>query len=186
MENLLQAVERHKELILAAERYIWQHPETGYREVNTCAYMVERFKELGYDNLVMAGDIPGFYTVVDTGKAGPEVLVLAEMDSLVCPNHPDSDPKTGYVHACGHNVQCAAMLGIAGALKDKEVLGRMCGKIRLCAVPAEELLEIEFRNNLINVFLMIFGILPCPFYVFFVFFRYIIPVNVLIKKNTKH
>lgn len=148
MENLLEAVEKHKDLILAAERYIWQHPETGYREVNTCAYMAEKFRELGYDSLVMAGDIPGFYTVVDTGKAGPEVMVLAEMDSLICPNHPDSDPKTGYVHACGHNVQCAAMLGIAGALKDEKVLERLCGKIRLCVVPAEELIEIEYRNEL--------------------------------------
>ena len=31
-EILLQAVEAHKDLILEAERYIWKHPETGYRE----------------------------------------------------------------------------------------------------------------------------------------------------------
>lgn len=148
MKELLEYVEKYKNMILEAERYIWAHPETGYREVNTSAYMAERFRELGYDNLVMAGNIPGFYTVVDTGREGPEALVLAEMDSLICPNHKESDPKTGYVHACGHHAQCAAMLGIAAALKNEDVLSRLCGRVRLCVVPAEELIEIEYRNEL--------------------------------------
>ena len=150
MKELLQAVEKHKDLILEAERYIWAHPEAGYREVVTSKYMEEQFRKLGYENLVMAGDIPGFYTVVDTGREGPEVLILAEMDSVICPNHKESDPKTGCVHACGHHVQCAALLGVAGALKDQKVLERLCGRIRLCAVPAEELLEIEYRTELKN------------------------------------
>ena len=39
-------------------------------------------------------------------------------------------------------------MGVAAALTDKNVLSRLCGKIRLCAVPAEELLEIEYRTEL--------------------------------------
>ncbi|MBQ9086387.1 MAG: M20/M25/M40 family metallo-hydrolase [Clostridia bacterium] len=118
--------------------------------MGTSLYLEEKFRELGYEELVKAGDIPGFYTVVDTGRPGPEVLILAEMDSLICPNHPESDPQTGYVHACGHHAQCAALLGVAGALKDPAVLGRLWGRIRLCAVPAEELIEIEYRTELKN------------------------------------
>ena len=148
MKELLEVVESYKDLILEAERYIWAHPETGFREINTSAYMAAKFKELGYGNLVMAGNIPGFYTVVDTGREGPEIMVLAELDSLVCPNHKECDPKTGYVHACGHHAQCAAMLGVAAALKDEAVLSRLCGRVRLCVVPAEELIEIEYRNEL--------------------------------------
>ena len=148
MEALLNLVENYKDLILEAERYIWEHPETGFREVNTSKYMAEKFKSLGYDNLIMAGNIPGFYTVVDTGREGPEVLILAELDSLIVPNHKECDKKTGYVHACGHNAQCAAILGIAAALKEKSVLDRLNGRVRLCLVPAEELIEIEYRNEL--------------------------------------
>lgn len=148
MNDILQAVEQYKDLILEAERYIWKHPETGYREVKTSKYMETQFRKLGYDNLVMAGDIPGFYTVLDTGREGPEVLILAEMDSIICPTHKEADPETGYVHACGHHVQCATLLGVAGALKNKTVLDRLCGRIRLCVVPAEELIEIEYRNQL--------------------------------------
>ena len=37
---------------------------------------------------------------------------------------------------------------MAAALKEKDVLSSLCGKIRLCAVPAEEFLEIEYRLSL--------------------------------------
>ena len=147
MKDIIAAVEKYQNMILDAERYIWQHPETGYKEFKTSAYMADAFERLGYD-LVMAEGITGFYTVVDTGRPGPEILILAELDSVICPEHKDADPVTGAVHSCGHNTQCAALIGIAAALKEPGVLDKFCGKIRLCAVPAEELLEIEFRNEL--------------------------------------
>ena len=109
--------------------------------------MEENFRKLGYD-LVMAEGITGFYTVIDTGRPGPDILIMGELDSIICPEHPESDPVTGAVHSCGHNAQCAALLGVAAALKEPGVLDHYCGKIRLCAVPAEELLEIEFRSQL--------------------------------------
>ena len=141
------AIEKHRQLILDTERYIWKHPETGYKEVKTSAYMADVFAKLGYD-LVMAEGITGFYTNLDTGKPGPTVLILGELDSIICPEHPESDPVTGAVHSCGHNAQCAALAGIAAALKEPGMLDDLCGTIRLCAVPAEELLEIAFRSRL--------------------------------------
>ena len=149
MQKLLSGVDKHRELILKAERYIWNHPETGYKEFETSAYMEDAFVSLGYD-IVKADGITGFYTVIDTGRIGPEVLILGELDSIICPAHKDSNPKTGAVHSCGHNAQSATLLGIAAALKEPGALDGMCGKIRLCAVPAEELLEIEFRSQLIK------------------------------------
>ena len=76
------------------------------------------------------------------------MLVLGELDSIICPTHPECDPKTGAVHSCGHNAQCATLLGIAAALKEEGITDKFSGKIRLCAVPAEELLEIEYRSKL--------------------------------------
>lgn len=147
MKNINRAIEKQKKLILDAERYIWSNPETGYKEVKTSAYLAEKFRELGY-RLFMAEGLTGFYTVVDTGREGPEVLVLGELDSIICPTHPECDAATGAVHSCGHNAQCAALLGIAAALKEPGVLDGLSGRIRLCAVPAEELLEIEYRSKL--------------------------------------
>lgn len=148
-KNLLNAIEKNTDLILAAQDYIWKNPETGYKEWKTSAYLAEKFEELGYE-LTMAGDIPGFYTVIDTGRVGPEVLVLAELDSLICFDHPEADKTTGAVHCCGHSAQCAAILGIAAALREEGALDGLSGRIRLCLVPAEELIEIEYRESLIK------------------------------------
>jgi len=146
-KHLFQSVEKHRELIFAAEKQIWENPETGYREWKTSAYLEKEFEKLGY-TLVRAGNIPGFYTILDTGKPGPCVLVMAELDSLLCADHPDADPETGAVHACGHHAQCAALLGLAAALKEENALNGLSGKIKLCAVPAEELIETGYRETL--------------------------------------
>lgn len=147
IDRLNALVEKNRKLILDAYEYIWKNPETGYREVKTSKYLEDAFEALGYD-LVRAGNIPGFYTVLDTGRPGPEVLVLGELDSLICPSHPEADPETGAVHSCGHCAQAAALLGIAAALKEPGALDEICGRIRLCAVPAEELIEVGYRREL--------------------------------------
>ena len=149
MKNIAKAVDKHRDLILAAERYIWQNPETGYKEFKTSAYMAEQFQKLGY-TLTYPENLTGFCTDVDTGREGPTLLIMGELDSIICPSHPESDPKTGAVHSCGHNAQCAGLLGVAAALTEPGILDGLCGKIRLCAVPAEELLEIDYRLTLIK------------------------------------
>ena len=147
MKAIEKAVDKYRQLILDAERQIWSTPETGYKEVKTSAYLEKEMEKLGYD-LIKAGDIPGFYTIIDTGLEGPEVLLLAELDSVICSAHPECNKETGAVHSCGHNAQCAALLGVAGILKEDGVLDGLSGRIRLCFVPAEELLEIEYRLDL--------------------------------------
>ncbi|MBE6702267.1 MAG: amidohydrolase [Ruminococcaceae bacterium] len=147
MQNIIGAVEKHRQQILDAERWIWAHPETGYKEFETSKYMEDAFAALGYD-IVRAEGITGFYTVIDTGKPGPEVLILGELDAIICPGHPEANKQTGAVHSCGHNAQAATLLGIAAALREPHMLDGLCGRIRLCAVPAEELLEIDYRTEL--------------------------------------
>ena len=147
MQDIIKAVEKNRQLILDAERAIWKTPETGYKEFKTNKYMADAFEALGYD-IVRAEGITGFYTIIDTGRPGPHVLILGELDSIICPEHPEADKETGAVHSCGHNAQCATLLGIAAALKEPGILDKYCGKIQLCAVPAEELLEIEYRSEL--------------------------------------
>lgn len=146
-DTLLEAVEKNRRLILDTERYIWKHPETGYKEWKTSAYLEQAFEKLGY-TLTKADGIPGFYADADTGRPGPTIAVLGEMDALICADHPEADPQTGAVHACGHHAQCAALLGVAAALKEPGALDGICGNVRLMAVPAEELIEIGYRETL--------------------------------------
>ena len=95
-------VDKHREEILAAEDYIWRHPETGFREWKTTAYMQDVFEKAGY-TLVKAEDIPGFYTDIETGRPGPKLLIMAELDALSAPNHVQA--VDGCAHACGHHAQ---------------------------------------------------------------------------------
>ena len=142
---LLGCVDKHRQLIFDAERKILHTPEPGFCEWKTAGYLMEQFHQLGYE-LVEAGNIPGFYTDLDTGKPGPKVLVMGEMDALPCGRHPNA--VDGIAHACGHNAQSAGLLGVAAALKEPGVLDGLCGSIRLMAVPAEEMVQLEFRESL--------------------------------------
>ena len=142
-------VDKHLSKMENAYRWLWAHPELGYREWKSHGYMADAFRKLGYA-LVEAGDIPGFYTDVDTGRSGPHVLVMGELDALICFAHPESDKQTGAVHACGHCAQCAALLGIAAVLKEPDALEGLSGKIRLMAVPNEEDADAMYSEALMR------------------------------------
>ncbi len=144
IETVKEAVGRYREEMLKAERYIWNHPQTGFKEWKANDYLKRVFTEMGYV-LTEAGNIPGFYFDIDTGRKGPTLCILGELDSVLCAEHPECDPDTKAVHACGHNCQAAALIGVAGGLKDPRLLDRMSGRIRIMAVPAEELLELGDR-----------------------------------------
>ena len=147
MKKYIAVAEKQRRLILDTEDFLWKNPETGYREWKSHEYLKNIYEELGY-KVKEAGDIPGFTAEVDTGVPGRTVAVFGEMDAMLIPEHPESDPSTGAVHACGHCAQNAALVGVAAALKEPEALEGLCGKIRLVVVPAEELIEIEYRLSL--------------------------------------
>ncbi len=144
-QMIINNVDNHKEMIHDAERWLWAHPQTGYTEWEANEYMSEKFKEMGYE-LVMAGNIPGFYTDIETGKPGPKLCIMSELDALDISAHPES--VNGMTHCCAHHAQGAAMLGIAAALKEPGALDGLSGSIRLMVVPAEEMIQLEFRENL--------------------------------------
>jgi len=144
-EFIIKNTEANKQLMLDAERWLWSHPQTGYTEWEADAYLSEKFTELGYI-LTKAGNIPGFYTDIDTGLPGPTLCIMGELDALDLAGHPEA--VNGMSHACGHNAQAATLLGIAAALKSPDALKGLCGKIRLMATPAEEMIQLNFREEL--------------------------------------
>ncbi len=144
-KQLVKNAEAHRQLVLDAERWLWAHPQTGYTEWQANEYLVEKYESLGYE-LVKAGNIPGFYTDIKTGRPGPTLCIMGELDALDIANHPES--VNGMTHCCGHNGQSAALLGLAAAFKEPGALDGLSGTIRLMAVPAEEMIQLSFRENL--------------------------------------
>ena len=153
LKNILSSVKetiaQNADAIKEVGEHIWKNPEPGYREVKTSDYLAGKLEELGLPvrrNLALTG----FRADIDTGRPGPVLAVLGELDSLILPNHPECDRETGAVHACGHNASCASLYGTAVGLVGSGALGSMCGKIALIATPAEEGIEMDYRTGLIR------------------------------------
>lgn len=101
---VLQKMERFKAIMYEAERYIWEHPQTGFKEWDAHNYLKEKFVNMGFA-VKEAGNIPGFSFDIDTGKEGPTIAIIGELDALIVPGETDSGIKTCVMHACGHNCQ---------------------------------------------------------------------------------
>ncbi len=144
---IINSVENYKELIIKAENTILNTPELGFKEWKTTSYMEEIFRSFGYE-IKNAGDIPGFYVDIDSNKSGPKILIMCELDALPCDGHPNA--IDGVAHACGHNAQCAALIGVAAVLNDDTIVEHLSGSIRLMAVPAEEINSLDYRIDLKN------------------------------------
>lgn len=144
---LCAAIEKRLDDIRAIGMSIAEEPELGYKEVKTSAKVQEAFDRLG-----IAYETGFGVTGVKARLAGAghrrTVALLGELDAIVCREHPMSDPVTGAAHCCGHNVQIANLLAVAMAVKDVDAMKYLGGDLVLFAVPAEEYVEIEYRNEL--------------------------------------
>jgi amidohydrolase len=146
-KKIYSSVDSHRDRIIELGRTIYANPETGFKEFKTSSLVEEKFREMKVD-IVKPDNIPGFKVVIDTGTEGPSIAILAELDAIICADHPDSDTETGAAHACGHNIQAASVYGTALGLLYSDAVEHLCGKINFIYVPAEEGIEIGYRMNL--------------------------------------
>ena len=59
-----ELVDKHKQLILDTERYLWKHPQVGYKEWEATEYLVRQYEKMGFQVKTAEG-IPGF--IADSG-----------------------------------------------------------------------------------------------------------------------
>ncbi|PIE34272.1 amidohydrolase [candidate division KSB3 bacterium] len=141
----LQAIDANRETIIKLAKSIWDEPEEGYREYKTAQKIEEIFagweipSEKGLALTGVKGRLKG-------KEDGPTICVMGELDAVCNPDHPEADPETGMVHACAHASQLAWLIGSGFGLKD--IIGELHGNAILFAVPAEEYLNLEFRQQL--------------------------------------
>ena len=142
-------IEAHASQIIDIGKTIFENPELGFKEYKTSALAEKTLTGLGLDCETGLA-LTGVKARLEGGGKNPEdnisVMVMGELDAVVCPLHPKADPVTGAAHSCGHNSQIASMLGTAmGLTPFREYLG---GDVVFTAVPAEEYVELEFREKL--------------------------------------
>ena len=138
-QKIEQYLAEHAAEIKAIGERVWEMPELGYREEKTSALVRETLSDLGVEYTY-----PHALTGVKARLKGREsrynVCVIGEMDAIKC------DGRAA--HACGHHAQIAALLGTATVLKKSGIMEALCGDVTLMAVPAEEFIELAYRNGL--------------------------------------
>ena len=117
-------------------RWLHAHAETGFDLEETYQYVWQRLTDMGY--------VPrrcGKCGIVAEVGAGERVVLLrADMDAL--PIREEAEVSfacvDGRMHACGHDLHTAMLLGAARLLKERE--SELTGRVRLMFEPAEEIL----------------------------------------------
>ena len=144
-----ERVEAERDSLFALGDEILHEPELGFKEHATSERVQQWFKRLGLP--FRAGlAVTGAKAILDTGRPGPTLCLMGELDAIVVPGHPHADPDSHAAHACGHNAQIAGLVAAAVALTDDHILSKLSGRIVFFAVPAEEFVELSYRRQLID------------------------------------
>ena len=144
-KKIAEAIEENKEEIIKIGRELLEIPELGYFEEKTSSYVRGVFDRLGisYEHPLA---LTGVKAKVGK-KTGPTIAIIGELDAIKCVGH-KFEGEGGAAHACGHNAQLAAMLGVAIGLKKSGILEELSGQVVFFAVPSEEFCELEARGKL--------------------------------------
>lgn len=145
-QAVIKAIDENKESIFAVKDSIYHNPEFGYKEVKTTATVADFLENLGL-NVERDIAVTGCMARVNEDKAGPHIAVMGELDGISCKEHKDAN-EIGASHTCGHNLQVTGMVGAALGLVKSGILPQLGGKISFIGVPAEEYIELEYRENL--------------------------------------
>jgi amidohydrolase len=129
--------------IQAWRRDIHQHPELLYDVHRTAAFVAERLREFGCDEVVTGIGKTGVVGVINgkkpAGNGDLKVIGLrADMDALPIEeetNVPYASKTPGKMHACGHDGHTAMLLGAARYLAETR---NFAGKTVVIFQPAEE------------------------------------------------
>lgn len=116
-------------------RHLHAHPELGYEERETQAFILAELAHMGLDPYPVGGT----GVAVDLGESGPRILARADIDALPIDEESEVDYRStnpGAMHACGHDGHVAMMLGTARMLP--ALLASQGGRARLIFQPAEE------------------------------------------------
>lgn len=123
--------------IRSHRRWLHAHGQTGFELTETRAYVKNALEEMGYD--VLECGKAGLTATV--GTEGNTILLRADMDAL--PIREEADVEfacvSGNMHACGHDMHTAMLLGAAKLLKSHEA--ELTGTVKLMFQPAEEIFE---------------------------------------------
>ena len=133
---MLEKAMKIKDELIEHRRWLHAHAETGFDLHQTADYVCRKLEDMGY----LPRRIGRCGIVVDHNRSeGPAILLRADIDALPIREETNLDFKsrTENMHACGHDLHTAMLLGAAKLLVNED----LPGNVRFLFQPAEELLE---------------------------------------------
>lgn len=127
--------------IIALRRHLHAHPELSFQEYQTSAFVEEKLKSFGISQLEKKADT-GIVALIEGRNPSAKVIALrADMDALPIIEQNEVSYKStnpGVMHACGHDVHTASLLGAAKILNG--IRDDFEGTVKLIFQPGEELI----------------------------------------------
>jgi amidohydrolase len=122
----------------AWRRHLHTIPELGVECHDTAAFVAERLREFGVDELHEGFATTGLVAIINGQGEGPTIGLRADMDAL--PIHEATgkeyeSTRIGKMHACGHDGHTTMLLGAARYLAETR---NFAGRVALIFQPAEE------------------------------------------------
>ena len=138
-EQIIKDAGELRETIVVDRRFLHTHPGTGFDIKETLEYVKQELEKLGYEPEECGR--AGLVALAGGKKPGRVFLLRADMDALPVKEEADVDfpSQNGCMHACGHDMHTAMLLGAARLLKQHEE--EIEGTVKLMFQPAEEIFE---------------------------------------------
>ena len=124
--------------LVDVRRALHETPELSFHEVATTALIRDRFRELGIQEHPCPTATGAVFSLAG-GRPGRTVLLRADIDALPVEEEsglPFSSRMEGRMHACGHDVHTASLMGAASALAAHA--DDLPGRFVFAFQPAEE------------------------------------------------
>ena len=137
-EDLPSLLSHAYEPMVEIRRDLHAHPELAFEEHRTTRVVSERLTKLGWE-LAACPTETGAVAVLHANKPGKRVMLRADIDGLPVQEERDvsyASTNEGVMHACGHDVHTASLLGVADLLSQRR--DQLAGDFTLIFQPAEE------------------------------------------------
>ena len=138
LNEIEEYIDKYLEEIIEVRRLIHQNPELAHEEFSTTALIVKHLEDLNFE-INRNYSSTGVCGLLRGAKPGPTLLLRADIDALPLLEEnqlPYRSLVEGKMHACGHDVHTAILLGAAKVLSHFK--GNLSGNIKFLFQPAEE------------------------------------------------
>ena len=135
IQELRREAQTMQPQLTADRRRLHRNPEAGAVLPETVAYVKGRLTEMGYHPQELGGGLTATVTGTDTGRC---ILLRADMDALRGQEQSGLSfrSENGCMHACGHDMHTAMLLGAAQLLMQRRQ--ELSGTVKLVFQPDEE------------------------------------------------